>query len=124
MRRRSWIRTSLTSAWLRMRCQAFFGSSRWPDAAVLDGNSHSDLPRLGSDSRIATAAVGRGSKCERPAFVVGSRHVNVWNGDNYGWEPAGALGIRDAGSAVRAGLVHYNDGSDVARMLEAVAELG
>ncbi|MGH3394798.1 MAG: aminotransferase class V-fold PLP-dependent enzyme, partial [Streptosporangiaceae bacterium] len=54
-----------------------------------------------------------------------ARHrVNVWNGDNYAWELAGVLGIRSSGSAVRAGLVHYNDRSDVDRLLTAVAELG
>jgi selenocysteine lyase/cysteine desulfurase len=52
-----------------------------------------------------------------------SRKVNVWDGDNYAWEVTGALGIRDAGSAVRAGLVHYNDRSDVDRLLAAVAEI-
>jgi cysteine desulfurase family protein (TIGR01976 family) len=51
------------------------------------------------------------------------RKVNVWNGDNYAWEVTGMLGIRDAGSAVRAGLVHYNDRSDVDRLLAAVAEI-
>ena len=54
---------------------------------------------------------------------LASRKVNVWDGHNYAWELAGALGIRSAGSAVRAGLVHYNDESDVTRLLEAVAEL-
>jgi cysteine desulfurase family protein (TIGR01976 family) len=49
--------------------------------------------------------------------------VNVWNGDNYAWEPVGALGLRDRGGAIRAGLVHYNDHSDVDRLLAAVAEL-
>ena len=52
------------------------------------------------------------------------RKINVWNGDNYAWELTGVLGIRDSGSAVRAGLVHYNDSTDVDRLLEAVAELG
>jgi cysteine desulfurase family protein (TIGR01976 family) len=52
------------------------------------------------------------------------RQVNVWDGDNYAWELAGVLGLRDAGGAVRAGLVHYNDRSDVDRLLAAVAELG
>jgi selenocysteine lyase/cysteine desulfurase len=47
----------------------------------------------------------------------------VWDGHNYAWEVTAALGIRDAGSAVRAGLVHYNDRGDVDRLLEAVAEL-
>ena len=51
------------------------------------------------------------------------RQVNVWNGDNYAWELAGALGLRDSGGAVRAGLVHYNDEADVDRLLAAVGEL-
>ena len=50
--------------------------------------------------------------------------VNVWNGHNYAWELTGALAIRDAGSAVRAGLVHYNSRDDVDRLLDGVAELG
>ncbi len=58
------------------------------------------------------------------ASRLAERKINVWNGDNYAWEVTGVLGIRDKGSAVRAGLVHYNDESDVSRLLEAVAELG
>jgi cysteine desulfurase family protein (TIGR01976 family) len=54
---------------------------------------------------------------------LASRRVNVWNGHNYAWELTGVLGIRDAGSAVRAGLVHYNDAGDVERLLAGVAEL-
>ncbi len=57
------------------------------------------------------------------AECLARRRVNVWDGDNYAWELAGALGLRDAGGAVRAGLVHYNDRSDVDRLLTAVAEL-
>jgi selenocysteine lyase/cysteine desulfurase len=49
--------------------------------------------------------------------------VNVWNGDNYAWELTGRIGIRSDGGAVRAGIVHYNDGPDVDRLLEAVAGL-
>jgi len=49
--------------------------------------------------------------------------VNVWDGDNYAWELAGVLGLRDSGGGVRAGLVPYNDRSDVDRLLAAVAEL-
>jgi cysteine desulfurase family protein (TIGR01976 family) len=54
---------------------------------------------------------------------LAARRVNVWNGDNYAWELAGALGLRDSGGAVRAGLVHYNDEADVDRLLAAVGEL-
>jgi len=57
------------------------------------------------------------------AAHLAARQVNVWNGDNYAWELAGALGLRDSGGAVRAGLVHYNDEADVDRLLTAVAEL-
>ena len=55
---------------------------------------------------------------------LASREVNVWDGDNYAWELAGVLCVRNVGGGVRAGLVHYNDRSDVVRLLEAVGELG
>ncbi|MGA9775273.1 MAG: cysteine desulfurase-like protein [Candidatus Dormiibacterota bacterium] len=48
--------------------------------------------------------------------------VNVWSGDNYAYEISQALGLGSAG-AVRVGLVHYNDHSDVDRVLAAVAAL-
>ena len=51
---------------------------------------------------------------------LAARKVNVWDGDNYAWELAGVLGLRDSGGAIRAGLVHYNDRSDVDRLLAAV----
>jgi cysteine desulfurase family protein (TIGR01976 family) len=57
------------------------------------------------------------------AAHLARRRVNVWNGHNYAWELTAVLGIRDSGGAVRAGLVHYNDRSDVDRLLAAVAEL-
>jgi selenocysteine lyase/cysteine desulfurase len=75
-------------------------------------------------SRTATAYFTvAGHTPEQVARHLASRQVNVWHGHNYAWELTGALGIRDAGSAVRAGLVHYNDASDVDRLLAAVAEL-
>jgi cysteine desulfurase family protein (TIGR01976 family) len=57
------------------------------------------------------------------AAALADRKVNVWNGDNYAWELVGALGLRDSGGGVRAGLVHYNDQAEVDRLLAAVAEL-
>jgi cysteine desulfurase family protein (TIGR01976 family) len=75
-------------------------------------------------SRTATAYFNiAGRSPEQVATCLASRRVNVWHGDNYAWEVTGVLGIRDSGSAVRAGLVHYNDASDVDRLLTAVAEL-
>jgi cysteine desulfurase family protein (TIGR01976 family) len=74
--------------------------------------------------RTATAYFNvAGRTPRRVAEHLAARRINVWDGDNYAWEVTGALGIRDTGSAVRAGLVHYNDADDVARLLAAVAEL-
>jgi cysteine desulfurase family protein (TIGR01976 family) len=74
--------------------------------------------------RTATAyfTVAGRTPAEVAAFLA-ERRINVWSGDNYAWELTGVLGIRETGGAVRAGLVHYNDDSDVARLLEAVSEL-
>jgi cysteine desulfurase family protein (TIGR01976 family) len=57
------------------------------------------------------------------AEALAVRAINVWSGDNYAWELAGAFGLRDSGGAVRAGIVHYNDEAEVDRLLAAVAGL-
>jgi cysteine desulfurase family protein (TIGR01976 family) len=74
--------------------------------------------------RTATAyfTVEGWSPAQVAAHLAEAR-VNVWNGHNYAWELTGVLGIQADGSAVRAGLVHYNDRSDVDRLLASVAEL-
>lgn len=54
---------------------------------------------------------------------MASLKINVWSGDNYAWEVVGALGLRQLGGAVRAGLVHYNNRAEVGRLLEAVDQL-
>jgi cysteine desulfurase family protein (TIGR01976 family) len=64
-----------------------------------------------------------GSSPRAVAEHLASRGVNVWDGDNYAYELCTALGLEPDG-AVRAGLVHYNDASDVDRLLEGLAELG
>jgi cysteine desulfurase family protein (TIGR01976 family) len=53
---------------------------------------------------------------------LAARGVNVWDGDNYAYELCTALGLEPDG-AVRAGLVHYNDTSDVDRLLSGLADL-
>jgi len=74
--------------------------------------------------RTATAYFTVAGRSPREvAEHLATRGVNVWNGHNYAWEVTRVLGIRDAGSAVRAGLVHYNNRSDVDRLLDGVAEL-
>ena len=56
------------------------------------------------------------------AVRLAERGINAWNGDNYAYELCKVLGLQPGG-AVRAGLVHYNDASEVDRLLTAVAEL-
>jgi len=74
--------------------------------------------------RTATAYFTVAGRTPRQvAEHLAARRVNVWNGHNYAWELTGALAIRDGGSAVRAGLVHYNSRDDVDRLLEGVGEL-
>lgn len=71
--------------------------------------------------RTATAYFTVAGRTPREvAEQLAAAKVNVWNGHNYAWELTGVLGIRDSGSAVRAGLVHYNDRSDVDRLLNAL----
>jgi cysteine desulfurase family protein (TIGR01976 family) len=75
-------------------------------------------------SRTATAYFNvHGRPPAEVASYLAEQHINVWHGHNYAWELTGVLGLRDSGGAVRAGLVHYNNGSDVDRLLAAVAEL-
>jgi cysteine desulfurase family protein (TIGR01976 family) len=57
------------------------------------------------------------------AEYLDRKEINVWNGHNYAWEATAAMGIRDSGSAVRAGIVHYNTPADVDRLVKAVAAL-
>jgi cysteine desulfurase family protein (TIGR01976 family) len=57
------------------------------------------------------------------ATRLAERGVWVWSGHSYAWEAAGALGVRDGGGAVRAGLVHYTVRSEVDSLLAALAEL-
>ncbi|MEO3855407.1 cysteine desulfurase-like protein [Acrocarpospora sp. B8E8] len=88
----------------------------------------SSLPGVGligsPPRRTATAFFDvAGHKPRQVAEHLAARKVNVWDGHCYAWELTGALGIRDTGSAVRAGLVHYNDRSDVDRLLNALEDL-
>ncbi len=64
-----------------------------------------------------------GSTPAEVAAACAAADVAVWDGHNYAWELAGFLGIRDAGSAVRASVAHYNDIADVDRLLAVLGGL-
>jgi cysteine desulfurase family protein (TIGR01976 family) len=56
------------------------------------------------------------------AESLAARKVNVWSGNNYALELCDALDLGPDG-AVRAGLVHYNDETDVERLLACLDDL-
>src|SRR5512132_3829487 len=63
-----------------MRFQGRAGSCKWPELEDADGKTYglpATRPRC-RRSRISHAGAGSGTRCERPAFVVGSRHVRAW----------------------------------------------
>lgn len=90
--------------------------------AGLAAMSHVTL--YGKAARRAPTAFFSVSGLEPAAVArhLASRGVNVWNGNYYAHELCQVLGL-NPGGAVRAGLVHYNDDSDVDRLLSGVAEL-
>jgi cysteine desulfurase family protein (TIGR01976 family) len=81
--------------------------------------------RIGSPSRQAPTVWFRveGLAPAEVAEHCARARINVWSGHNYAWELAGLLGIRDSGSAVRAGMSCYTDATDVDRLLEALDDL-
>jgi cysteine desulfurase family protein (TIGR01976 family) len=94
-------------------------------ARLLGGLSQLDRVTLyGKAARRApTAFFGVAGVTPRAvAEHLATRGVNVWNGDNYAYELCTALGLEPDG-AVRAGLVHYNDASDVDRLLQGLQDL-
>jgi cysteine desulfurase family protein (TIGR01976 family) len=95
-------------------------------AELLAGLASMDHVRLHGEAPRRTATAYFTVAVRTPREVAGhlaGRRVNVWHGHNYAWELTAALGIRDSGGAVRAGLVHYNDREDVDRLLDGVAQL-
>jgi selenocysteine lyase/cysteine desulfurase len=55
-------------------------------------------------------------------FLAG-RRIAVWHGDNYACELVDALGLRESGGLVRAGIVRYTTEDDVLALLAALREL-
>jgi cysteine desulfurase family protein (TIGR01976 family) len=94
-------------------------------ARLLDGLAALDRVTLyGRAARRAPTAFFNvdGLAPRAVAEHLAARGVNVWDGDNYAYELCTMLGLEPEG-AVRAGLVHYNDASDVDRFLEGIAGL-
>jgi cysteine desulfurase family protein (TIGR01976 family) len=54
------------------------------------------------------------------ARALGEQNIFVWSGHNYGYEPAGLLGLLEGGGVVRIGAVHYNTAAEIAATLAAI----
>jgi cysteine desulfurase family protein (TIGR01976 family) len=93
------------------------GMPRVPGAASPGGDA--EAARRAPTAFFSVAGVTPRGVAESLAL----RGINVWSGNNYAVELCRALGL-EPGGAVRAGLVHYNDGTDVDRLLAAIADLG
>jgi cysteine desulfurase family protein (TIGR01976 family) len=63
-----------------------------------------------------------GRSSEEVARALATERIAVWHGHYYALELSTLLGLEPDG-AVRAGIVHYNDESDVERLLAAVQRL-
>jgi cysteine desulfurase family protein (TIGR01976 family) len=75
-----------------------------------------------ADERTPTFAITVADRT--PDDVVASlaaEGVNAWSGHYYALEPMRALGLLDAGGAVRIGFAHYHGPDDVDRVLAALA---
>ena len=95
-------------------------------AGLHDGLASMDHVELLASPMRRTATEYFRVQGQHPAAVAehcARARINVWSGHMYAWELAGLLGVRDSGGAVRAGLVHYNNRSDVDRLLDAVDDL-
>ncbi|HEY2790867.1 MAG TPA: cysteine desulfurase-like protein [Micromonosporaceae bacterium] len=55
--------------------------------------------------------------------ALGDQGICLFSGDYYAAEYFGALGLRESGGAVRAGIYHYTTAEEVQRLLEACQKL-
>lgn len=94
-------------------------------ARMLDGLGAISAVRLygAARDRTPTAMFNvDGSSPEQVASALAADQVAVWHGNYYAVELERFLGLEPDG-AVRAGIVHYNDESDIDRLIEGVARL-
>ena len=76
------------------------------------------------DGRVPTFAFTiKGYHPKDVAAHLATRAINAWAGHFYAIEPVGQLGLVDSGGLLRVGLCHYNDASEVDRLIAALREL-
>ena len=76
------------------------------------------------DRRVPTVSFTHSSqRPEEIAEALAGRNIFVWNGHNYGLEPARALGLLESGGVVRIGIVHYNTSGEIDTTLNALEDI-
>jgi selenocysteine lyase/cysteine desulfurase len=98
-------------------------TARFLDGIALLPHVRLHGPQEATDRTPTFAVTVEGWTPAAVADALGARGVNVWAGHYYAVEPMRALGLLDAGGAVRIGFVHYHDVDDVDRVVEALATL-
>jgi cysteine desulfurase family protein (TIGR01976 family) len=74
--------------------------------------------------RVPTVAVRLvGYTPRQLATYLGERGIFTWDGNYYAVSVTERLGVESSGGMLRIGLVHYNTGSEVERLLTALGEL-
>ena len=89
-------------------------------ARLLEGlTARDDVTLVGAPSRRTptVAFTVEGRTPQEVSVALGERGVCVWAGNYYAVELMTALGLEQAGGAVRAGVVCYTDDEDVDRLL-------
>ena len=78
----------------------------------------------GVDRRVPTFAFTLEGRTPRQvAAELGGRGIAVWDGDYYAYELIRALGLAESGGMVRVGLTHYNEPTEIERLVEALREI-
>ena len=116
---------------------SFMNEHGWDDVidmeAVLLDRLESGLLDLGATLHVPRGAARRapttifnldGHEPIDVASALAAQRIAVWAGDNYACELIDAIGLRERGGAVRAGIVRHTTTDDVDTLLEALRGIG
>jgi cysteine desulfurase family protein (TIGR01976 family) len=90
-----------------------------PRFRVWGPTREADLPRRAPTVSITCA----GKDAEELARHLAAREIYAWQGNFYALELSERLGVEAQGGFLRMGLVHYNTGDEVDRVLAALDEV-
>jgi cysteine desulfurase family protein (TIGR01976 family) len=80
-----------------------------------------DPKRFGERCSTVSVRLAKGTPTDAATFL-GKRGIFTWDGNFYALNLTERLGVQDKGGVLRIGLVHYNTGEEVHRLLAALRE--